>query len=229
MAVLSAGTSARAQLRSQSTNGAQADGSSLPSSATSAGLPGGARAPTAVANGNVDETGFAEIVVTANRREETLQRVPTAITTLTGEQLRSQNIVNTQDLSGKVPSLIAVPQGQTRSAENVTLRGQGVTFGAPVGVVNYLAEVPLIQAQVIAIQGAPGTFFDAESVPVLRGPQGTLFGRNATGGALLMGSIYLLDPKGGIVLGKAYEPDKRPDRQHGSSNTRVGSVGSVAA
>lgn len=128
-----------------------------------------------------------EIVVTANRRAENIQSVPTAITALGGEALREQNISSPQDLLGKVPAVMVTSNGTTRNAETVIIRGQGQTYLAPVGVVNYFAEVPLIQGSVISNQGGPGTFFDLQSLEVLRGPQGTLFGKNTTGGAVLLG------------------------------------------
>lgn len=128
-----------------------------------------------------------EIVVTANRREEPIQSVPVAITAFDSEMLREQNIGSAADIMGKVPSLIVSSMGTQRNAEVITIRGQGQTYLASVGVVNYFAEVPLIQAGITAYQGGPGTFFDLESLQVLRGPQGTLFGRNTTGGAVLLG------------------------------------------
>lgn len=128
-----------------------------------------------------------EIVVTANRREEAIQSVPVAITAFDSEKLREQNIGSASDIMGKVPSLVVSSQGTQRSSEVVTIRGQGQTYLASVGVANYFAEVPLIQGGITAVQGGPGTFFDLESLQVLRGPQGTLFGRNTTGGAVLLG------------------------------------------
>ncbi len=130
---------------------------------------------------------MGEIVVTAQRRAESIQDTPVSVTAFSNESLREQNISSAQDLLGKVPSVIVGPNGTQRDAESITLRGQGQTFGAPVGVVNYFAEVPLIQGSVLGDQGGPGLFFDLESLQVLRGPQGTLFGRNTTGGALLVG------------------------------------------
>lgn len=131
--------------------------------------------------------GLEEIVVTATRREELIQSVPVAITAFDSEKLRQQNIGSAADIMGKVPSLFVSAQGTQRSAEVVTIRGQGQTYLASVGVANYFAEVPLIQGGITAHQGGPGTFFDLESLQVLRGPQGTLFGRNTTGGAVLLG------------------------------------------
>jgi len=155
-------------------------------------LAGGAISPTtawaqAAVPAGTSEATVGEIVVTAQRRAESIQKTPVAVTAINTEKLREQSIATAQDLLGKVPSVVISPNGSQRSAEAITIRGQGQTFGASAGVVNYFAEVPLLQGSVIGNQGGPGTFLDLESLQVLRGPQGTLFGRNTTGGALLLG------------------------------------------
>lgn len=133
------------------------------------------------------DAGLADIVVTANRREQNGQRVPIAITAFSAQRLRDQGITSTQDLLGKVPSVIVGPNATQRSAEAIAIRGQGQTALAAPGVVKYFDEVPLITGLTIGNQGGPGSLFDIDSVQVLRGPQGTLFGRNTTGGAFLIG------------------------------------------
>lgn len=139
------------------------------------------------ARANTSGSGIADIVVTANRRAENAQTVPVAVTAVTGEQMRELGISSGADLNGKVPSVFVTSGGNQRNVEVVVIRGQGQTYLSPVGVVNYFNDVPLIQGGITAIQGAPGMFFDLESMQVLRGPQGTLFGRNTTGGAVLLG------------------------------------------
>lgn len=129
-------------------------------------------APLSVAHAFSQESArLEEVVVTAQRREESIQDVPIAISALDAESLRRQNIASAYDLLGKVPSLIVTSHGNPRNAEAVTIRGQGATYLAPVGVVNYFAEVPMIQSGIIANQGGPGTFFDVGSLQVLRGPR----------------------------------------------------------
>lgn len=155
------------------------------------------------------DTGIADIIVTANRREEAIQSVPVAITALNNETLREQNISSPTDLLGRIPSLNVASNGTQRDAETITIRGQGQSYLAPVGVVNYFAEVPLIQGSIIANQGGPGTFFDLESLQVLRGPQGTLFGKNTTGGALLLGPQKPKDSFGGYVQAQIGNYDDR--------------------
>ena len=134
-----------------------------------------------------ETAGFGDIIVTAQRREERNQEVPISITAFSGERLQQQNITTGQDLNNIVPSLQVGTAGQaSRDVEAYTLRGQGATYQGSSAVVVYLNEVPLIQGFTTAQQGGPGNYVDLENVQVLAGPQGTLFGRNTTGGAVLL-------------------------------------------
>ena len=129
----------------------------------------------------------ADIIVTAQRRAERAQDVPIAITAFSPERLQQQNITQSQDLNASVPSLVVGSAGQgSRDSQTFTLRGQGATFQASPGVVLYLNEVPLPAPITLSQQGGPGNFVDLENLQVLAGPQGTLFGRNTTGGAILL-------------------------------------------
>lgn len=123
--------------------------------------------------------GLEEILVTARRREENLQRVPVAVTAVSGEDIRTRGVQSVADLRLITPSLnvTAVRTGQ----ENFIIRGQGpgpLDAGSYPGVQTYFAEVP-------AFTAGPGLYYDLQSVQVLKGPQGTLFGRNVLGGAVL--------------------------------------------
>jgi iron complex outermembrane receptor protein len=155
------------------------------------GLTGFAAAPVRDAAAQ-DQTaassgGLEEIVVTARRREEKLQSVPIAITAFTAADIRSKNINSAQDLTVFVPSLIM--NNNAGFGSGFSLRGQTASLGAGPAVVGYFAEVPLVNGQsgIGTFQGGtgPGLFYDLENVQVLNGPQGTLFGRNTTGGAIL--------------------------------------------
>ena len=134
------------------------------------------------------EAGSDAIIVTARRIEERLQDVPISITVLNQEQITKQNLVNAQDLAGLTPSLSA---NTNFGSENSTfaIRGFVQDIGTPPSVGVYFADVvaPRGAASGIVVgDGAgPGTFFDLQNVQVLKGPQGTLFGRNTTGGAVL--------------------------------------------
>jgi iron complex outermembrane receptor protein len=129
---------------------------------------------------------LSEVVVTARRREESEQTVPVAITALSAQDLNERHITNPQDLQGQVPSLSVSPYAQSREVEMFVIRGQGTQYTAPSAVVQYMAEVPLVPGTISSVQGSPGQFLDLADVQVLRGPQGTLFGRNTTGGAILL-------------------------------------------
>jgi iron complex outermembrane receptor protein len=127
----------------------------------------------AASSGNLEE-----IVVTARRKEEKLQSVPVAITAFTPSSLEEKHIESASDLAHHVPGLAS--SQETRDEQVFYLRGQGPNGGqggAP-GVVTYFAEVPFYAS-------GPGIYFDLDNLQVLRGPQGTLFGRNTTGGAVL--------------------------------------------
>jgi iron complex outermembrane receptor protein len=132
---------------------------------------------------------LGEVVVTARRTEERLQDVPISVTVFNQEQIAKQNIINLTDLALYTPSL-----GTTNVLGNAqttfSLRGfnQELTTAATVGV--FFADVVAPRGasnQQPAGDGAgPGSFFDLQNVQVLKGPQGTLFGRNTTGGAILL-------------------------------------------
>lgn len=146
---------------------------------------------------------YSEIIVTANRRQELAQDVPIAITAFSPDRLEQQGITKEQDLQATVPSLVVGPNGQgSRDSMAFTLRGQGATFQASPGVVVYVNEVPLPAAITLSQQGGPGNFIDIENLQVLAGPQGTLFGRNTTGGAVLLTPKRPTNDFGGWIKGE---------------------------
>lgn len=155
-------------------------------------------------------TGISEIIVTANRREERAQDVPIAITALSPQRLQQQGITKAQDLQASVPSLVVGPNGQgSRESQSFTLRGQGATFQASPGVVTYMNEVPLTSAITLSQQGGPGNFIDIVNLQVLAGPQGTLFGRNTTGGAVLIVPKKPTSEFGGWIKGEYGNYDRK--------------------
>jgi iron complex outermembrane recepter protein len=121
-----------------------------------------------------------EITVTARRKEESLQSVPVSVTALTAESLREKSISTTQDLQMSTPGVYLSGSGGN---ENVVyqIRGQSKALSGPSSpaVVSYFAEVPDVTF------GSSVPQYDISSIQVLKGPQGTLFGRNTTGGAVL--------------------------------------------
>jgi iron complex outermembrane receptor protein len=130
----------------------------------------------------VAEGGIADIVVTAQRRSESVQDVPIAISAFTAEQLQNQGVGNTLQLGQYVPNLVAQNNTGIGSANAYFLRGLGstetiATFDPPVGT--YVDDIYLSRQNANNL-----SMFDVQRVEVLRGPQGTLFGRNTTGGAI---------------------------------------------
>ncbi|WP_150294313.1 TonB-dependent receptor [Sphingobium estronivorans] len=145
---------------------------------------------------------LAEIVVTAQRREERSQDVPIAITALSSAGLRERDVTSVQGLQNQVPSLTIQPNGQSsRDVMSPSIRGQGASFQGSPGVVIYLNEVPLPIAYTLSQQGGPGNFVDLQNVQVLSGAQGTLFGRNTTGGAILLTAARPTDRLEGHLSG----------------------------
>ena len=145
-------------------------------------------------------TELEAIVVTARRTRENLQDVPISVTVYSAETLEQRHIVSRNDLADNTPSLIAISGGYPKEFAFFALRGQGPAFGATPGVVNYFAEVP----NVITVDGRTGTYYDLANVQVLAGPQGTLFGKNTTGGNIL------------------FEPQRPTERLEGYVKTEVG-------
>ena len=135
------------------------------------------------------DNGLNEIIVTARRFEERLQDVPISITVFNQEQLANRNIVNSQDLALYTPSLSANNNFGSQNA-SFAIRGFVQDIGTQPSVGVYFADVvaPRGASPNIPIgDGAgPGNFFDLQNVQVLKGPQGTLFGRNTTGGDILL-------------------------------------------
>jgi iron complex outermembrane receptor protein len=146
-----------------------------------------------------------EVVVTARRREERLQDVPISMTVFNQQQLDNANIVTAADLATYTPSL----QVNTRFGEdstNFAIRGfsQELRTTASVGV--YFAEVVAPRGANTTQSGdgaGPGDLFDLANVQVLKGPQGTLFGRNTTGGAVLLTPVKPTDKFEGYLEASA--------------------------
>lgn len=148
------------------------------------------------ANGEAVQTetsGIADIIVTAQRRSENLQKAAIAVSAVAGDTLVQQSITQANDLTRVVPALQVAPAA---SFTQIYLRGVG-TFGA-----NAFAEQGVafnLDGVYLSRPAAPaGLFYDLERVEVLKGPQGTLYGRNATGGAV---NVITAKPKLGEASG----------------------------
>ncbi|WP_336971124.1 TonB-dependent receptor [Sphingobium aromaticiconvertens] len=121
-----------------------------------------------------------DIVVTARRTAESIQSAPVSVTAFSADTLRQASIKDTQDLLVKTPGVFLAGSGG-RENTNFSIRGQSKALAgnSAAAVISYFAEVPSPTV------GSSIPTYDLGSVQVLKGPQGTLFGRNTTGGAIL--------------------------------------------
>jgi iron complex outermembrane recepter protein len=136
----------------------------------------------AAESGNQGAVALEEIIVTARRREEALQDTPVAISAFSAEDLQVQGIANTRDLQLSTPGLNFAEMGN--KAPSIFIRGIGqkeTNSALDPGVGVYINSIYIARtdSQLLDV-------IDTESIQVLRGPQGTLFGKNNTGGALLV-------------------------------------------
>ncbi len=168
-------------------------------------------------------SGIGDIVVTARRTEESAQTVPVSVTGYNSQQLEALDIKGFGDIGKTVPNLDVQRQFGSASAPQYYLRGVStgtLKFEADAGIGLYIDGVYL---------GRPaGTAFDladVERVEVLRGPQGTLFGRNSTGGAI---NFITAKPTGEFGV-KVEGTIGNYDRRKGSITVNLPAVGPISA
>lgn len=134
-----------------------------------------------------------EVVVTAEKRSSTVQDTPLSIAAFSGDELEAAGIASTDGLSNLTPGLVI----QKEVIGKVVIRGVGTenfSVGSDPGVAIHQDGVYLARSSVAVFD-----FFDTERVEVLRGPQGTLYGRNATGGVINLISRKPEDEFGGYA------------------------------
>lgn len=126
-----------------------------------------------------------EIIVTAQRREQSIQEVPVSVSAIGGEALESQAVQGLSDIAAQVPGLAvsSAGPGQTRIAIR-GLSGSGSNFTTQSTIGYYLDDAPITLANVSFAAQFDPDFFDLQRLEVLRGPQGTLYGAGALGGAI---------------------------------------------
>lgn len=147
---------------------------------------------SASAGGTLDD-----IIVTARRRDEKLQDVPQAVSVMTQDQLQRELVRDQNDLQQKVPSL-SIAKRFGNSGGTYGMRGLSGQSSSTPTVGTYFAEVPSPTNNLGLDTSAGQSLYDLQSVQVLKGPQGTLFGRTSTAGAVLVtpAAPDLIDYKG---------------------------------
>lgn len=158
-----------------------------------------AQTSTAPTSDSAVNNGFGDIIVTARRVSESAQRVPVSITALSAKTLESNNIIQVEEIQRVTPGLQVNATTRGSSTPGFALRGQrayNVNLLTDPAVSVYFADVG--QARTT---GTNQTLFDLDSVQVLKGPQGTLFGRNTTGGAILINPKRPTADFGGYIQG----------------------------
>src|SRR5436309_5649917 len=123
-----------------------------------------------------------EVTVTAERYQSTVQTTPVAVTALSMDMLEDRKVTSVEDVAAQIPGIVITPSTGSSNNARIVLRGAGqeqggINFDPAVGV--YIDNV--YQPR---INGAFFDFFDIQRLEVLRGPQGTLYGRNTSGGAI---------------------------------------------
>ncbi|MFA4940641.1 TonB-dependent receptor [Brevundimonas sp.] len=163
---------------------------------------------TAQAANTQDAATVDDIVVTARRRAESLQDVPVAVTAVSGEQLEARGALDITELARSTPSLTLNAARGSNSTLISFIRGVGQQdplWGFDPGVGLYIDDVYVARPQAAVLD-----IFDVERVEVLRGPQGTLYGRNTIGGAIKYVTRRI----------DADEPEGRLRASYGSYNQR---------
>ncbi|WP_422010831.1 TonB-dependent receptor [Roseateles sp.] len=171
-------------------------------------LPAGAQSANP-ATPPVAVTTLEVVKITARKREESLQDVPVAVTALTAEQLDRLAIKDLGDLQGQVPNLTIYAARGSNTTLTTFIRGVGQAdplWGVDPGVGIYFDDVYIARPQ-----GALLDVYDVQRVEVLRGPQGTLYGKNTVGGAV------------------KYVSKPLPQQTEGAVTLAVGSYGQVTA
>lgn len=169
------------------------------------------------------------VEVTARRRTESLQEVPVAVSAFTEKSLQDLQATSIDGLQGAVPNMNIVPGRGSSNSVNVFIRGIGQpdalqTFDPGVGM--YVDDVYYSR-----INGALFSLFDVGQVEVLRGPQGTLYGRNSTGGAIKLNTKDPFDGDRGAVeltAGNFGRFDGRLFASHQFSDTLAGSFAAAS-
>ena len=186
-----------------------------------------AAADTPAASDQQDTVTLNAVTVTARRREEPLQDVPVAVSAFGEEQLDNMQASDISGLQGAVPNMNIVQGRGSANSVNVFIRGIGQpdalqTFDPGVGI--YVDDVYYSR-----INGALFSLFDVAQVEVLRGPQGTLYGKNSTGGAIKLTTKDPFQDEGGAFEATIGDFDRTEARFYAGGQLSERVAASVAA
>ncbi|MEM9305044.1 MAG: TonB-dependent receptor [Pseudomonadota bacterium] len=156
----------------------------IAASFTVVGLPALLAPASAIAQQSSRDAMLEEVIVTARKREELAQDVPLAVSAFSGDQLDALKVQNITNLTVQMPNVATDDIGTVPGIANFSIRGLGINSSIPSidPTVGTFVDGVYLGSNV----GVLLDIFDLESIEVLRGPQGTLFGRNVTGGAVLV-------------------------------------------
>jgi len=157
-----------------------------------------------------DEARLGTVRVTAQRVEENLQDVPVAVTALDSEQIERRQVTDILDLTAQVPNINIASNTGTANAARIFLRGVGEDESR--GAVDQAVGIYVDGVYIGRSVGSLFDVVDLESIEVLRGPQGTLYGRNTIGGAIKLSSVKPQFENGGdirLVIGNEGRLDIR--------------------
>ena len=164
-----------------------------------------------------------DIIVTANRRSERLQDVPLSVTAIEGETLRERGVANPEDLGRLSPSLVTQNNASNPQGTNLSIRGVGTSaFQRSIepSVAVVLDDVPFVRSELAVIN-----FVDLAQVEVLNGPQGFLFGKNASAGVV---NIRTNAPQLGVNSGRVFSEYGRLNSVNDTSLFRIQGIANVA-
>ena len=140
-----------------------------------------------------------EIIVTARRRDESLMDTPVSITAFTTAELAARQIDQVHQIAESTPGLVFVNAGGTGATLGATMYIRGVGQRDLLPIIQPGVGLYIDGAYIAQVSGGLANVVDIESIEVLRGPQGTLFGRNTIGGAILINSVKPNEELGGDV------------------------------
>ena len=169
--------------------------------------------------GSTAELLLEEVIVTARKREESAQHVPLSVSAYGSQQLEALKIRDFQNLAVAMPNVAMDDVGTFRSTANFSIRGLGINSSIPsidptVGV--FIDGVYIGQNAGVILD-----MFDIHSIEVLRGPRGTLFGRNVTGGAVLVNTKRPTDE---LEFSARVAIDGHPNGDGGTSTYAMASI-----